>query len=178
MLENTLSLYESSRGLSMRYIENGQGVTSYGHISCNLIMCLGIGEDTPIFVGHAYSNTVDRISRYSNLDWIKDACPEIFEAFLFARELRHSNITPYLLTVGEVASCGKTFATIVMDRVEELLSSREFIFPIDHINPYIVNPDSDSLDITVNIDRPYLNILVDFHTPHFAVQSIPYMREI
>lgn len=162
----------------MCYLETGQRVTSYGHISCNLIICLGIGEDTPMFVGHAYSNNVDRIRKYSDIECIMDACPEIFEAFLFARELRNSNITPYLLTVGEVTSIGKTFASLVMDRLEGLSNNREFVFSINHINPYLVHPDTDSFDITVTIERPYLDILVDFHTPHFAVQSIPYSFKI
>lgn len=177
-LEYTLSLFESSRGTSMCYIENGQRVISYGHISCNLIICTGIEVDTPIFIGHAYSNTVDRIKRCSDLGYIKDTCPEIFEALSFARELSRSNVTPYLLTVGEVTRSGKTFASEIIDRVEVLLNTREYVFPINHINPFIVNPDSDSLDISVRMNRPYLEVEVDFHTPHFATQCIPYCLKI
>lgn len=162
----------------MCYLENGQGVTSFGHITCNLIICTGIGVDDPIFVGHAYSINPDRISRYSNLEYIKDTCPEIFEAFLFARVLSQSGITPYLLTIGEVTPNGKSFASIVMDQVERILNTGEYIFQINHINPYIVNPDSDSLDISVSINRPNLDVVVDFHTPRFATQSIPYRFNI
>lgn len=131
-----------------------------------------------MFVGHSYNHSIERLKRYKDLPSIKDACPEIFEAIRFAKELGDANIPALLLSVGEVTSTGTPLLSIVMDQVEGLWDTGGYIAQREHINPYIINPDSDSLDISVQMNRPYLEIEVDFHTPSFALPSVQYRINI